>query len=109
MKYHKIRGIELNICTAEAMIAYNVAFLVRNDILKAYEKCTCDFQRVDVVHEGVSLCMERLSFNDKINKKYNIDAIFSCLNAGLEEYLNAKHRILMSYEEIGNIFKSLYL
>jgi hypothetical protein len=51
--------------------------------------------------------MNRLSEN--VKSKFDIDAIFCCLNAGLENYLNSKYHIIASYEEIGKIFPALYL
>lgn len=110
MKYHKIRNVSLNVCTAEAKIAYNAAFLDYEDILTAYNKCTTGIQRSDIILEGVKLIMKRrILSNENICKKYNIDAIECCLRAGLCEYLLTKYHILSTYEEIGSIFKSLYL
>ena len=110
MKYHKIKNVPLEVCTAEAKIAYNGAFLDYREILEVYNKCTCNFQRADIIREGVQLIMNRrILHNVEICKKYNIDAIQSCLNIGLENYLNEKYHILSSYKEIGQIFKSAYL
>lgn len=104
MKFHKIRNVPIEVCTAEAKIAYNYAFNYLDIIQNAYNKCTCNFQKKDVILEGVKLIMENLSENAK--NRYDIDAIFCCLNAGLEGYINEKYHILSSYEEIGKIFKS---
>lgn len=112
MKYHKIKNIPLEICTAEAKIAYNVALINIDDIKAVYDKCTCNLQKADVIREGVKICMNNLLLSseyEKINKKYNIDLIQCCLNAGLETYINTKYHILSSYAECGKIFKSLYL
>ena len=107
MKYHKIRNVPLAVCTAEQMQAYNFSCLYYDEIKKAYNKCTCNFQKADVIREGVKYIMNRLSEN--VKSKFDIDAIFCCLNAGLENYLNSKYHIIASYEEIGKIFPALYL
>lgn len=39
MKYHKIRNVSLNVCTAEAKIAYNIAFAYTWDYRDEYKKC----------------------------------------------------------------------
>ena len=51
--------------------------------------------------------MERYKCVDK--GKYDIDGIFSALNAGLEDYFNAKYHILTTHEEVGKMFPALYL
>lgn len=38
MKYHKIRNVSLNVCTAEAKIAYNIAFAYTWDYRDEYKK-----------------------------------------------------------------------
>lgn len=109
MKYHKIKNVPLEICTAEAKIAYNAAFSMRDIIKKAYDKCDCNFQRCTVILDGVHLIIDNIEKNTDITKKYDIDAIFCCLNAGLEKYINSKYSILTNYSEIGAIFASNYL
>lgn len=59
--------------------------------------------------EAVNFIMEQINNNDHIKVKYNVDAIFCCLNAGLEEYISKKCPIFTNYEDIGKIFKSNYL
>lgn len=104
MRFHKIRNVPIEVCTAEAKIAYNYAFNYLSIIQNVYNKCACDFQRCDAIRAGVKFIMENLS--DNIKDKYNIDAIFCCLNAGLEKYINEKYHILTSYDDIGKIFQS---
>lgn len=38
MKYHKINGVPLDECTAEQKIAYNLAFMYYENVLKEYNR-----------------------------------------------------------------------
>ena len=107
MKYHKIINIPLSVCTAEQKLAYNFACMYYNEIKAAYDKCTCNFQKSDIIHQGVDYILNRLS--EQVKNRYNVDAIQCCLQSGLETYLNCKYHIIASYEEIGKIFPALYL
>lgn len=112
LKYHKIKNIPLEVCTAEQKIAYNLAFSVSDITKKAYEKCNTGLQKSEVIAEAVNLCMKQWinSYDyESRQKKYNIDAIFSALMAGMEIYVNEKYHILNSYEEIGKMFPANYL
>ncbi len=98
MKFHKIRGIEKSICTAEQKIAYNYAF---SDYSWAMQSNLELSQYLDSV-------TERIKNNAEIMKKYDIDAIIHCLRQGFTNYCKAKYHVLSSYEEIGNMFLTLY-
>ena len=98
MKFHKIRGIEKSVCTAEQKIAYNYASADRDWILRSNMEL---WQYLDDV-------AARAQKNAAISKKYDIDAIIHCLRQGLVNYLGAKYHILTSYKEIGDMFPSLY-
>jgi len=98
MKFHKIRGIDKGVCTAEQRIAYNYAFsdydwVVRSNI--TLENYLCNVS-------------DRIMKNDNIMRKYNIDAIIHCLRNGFIAYSKSRHHILTSYEDIGKAFYSLY-
>ena len=107
MQYHKIRNVPLDVCTAEQKIAYNLAFSHGNAFMNAYHNAPDGVTRGNVWIECRDFCMKLYSYTD--SGKYDIDAIFSALNAGLPEYLDRKMPILASYEEIGRIFKANYL
>lgn len=98
MKFHKIRGVEKSVCTAEQKIAYNFAFADREWILRS--GTTLDEYMIYTAH--------RLLHNEKISKRYDIDAIQHCLRQGIVEYCKSKEIILTSYEQIGKVFPSLY-
>lgn len=108
MKYHKIRNISMNICTCEQKIAYNLAFSHAHIFKNEYNRMPMQFQKSNVIHEAVKFCMKQWSYNEKTSK-YNIDAIFCALNAGLENYFKNNCPILASYEDIGNAFPARYL
>lgn len=108
MKYHKIRGIPLETCTAEQKIAYNLAFSHAHIFKKAYNLSPMQFQKSEIVHEAVDFCMKMWGYNEKAHK-FNIDAIFCALNAGMEGYIKNNCPICASYETIGKTFPALYL
>lgn len=109
LKYHKIKNIPLEVCTAEQKIAYNLAFSNISIIEKTYNKCTTEIQKSSVISEAVNLCMKQWTNSYDYESRYNIDAIFSALMAGMERYINEKYHILNSYEEIGEMFPANYL
>lgn len=112
LKYHKIQNIPLEVCTAEQKIAYNLAFSVSDITKKAYKKCTTGIQKSDIIVEAVDLCMKNWTSAydyEKRKNRYNIDAIYSALRAGMENYISKGYSILCSYEEIGKTFPALYL
>lgn len=111
MKYHKIRNVAKETCTAEQKIAYNLAFRVHIN----YQD---DFNRVNSInpgsakHDAVKLASDAirtytLAYDYKPGK-YDLDAIQAALNAGLYEYL-CKPFIATDYERIGKAFPAHYL
>lgn len=111
MKYHKIRNVAKETCTAEQMIAYNLAFRVHI----SYQD---DFNRVNAMNPGVarheiaSLVKEAirhytLAYDYKPGK-YDLDAIAAALQAGLYDYL-CKPFIATDYSQIGKAFPANYL
>ena len=115
MKYHKIRNVPLEVCTAEAKIAYNLASTYATEYRNAYKKNTSNISRIavsDLVSETVNWCIKMWKDGEPHQTtpdKYDIDAIFCCLNAGMENYFKSDYTILSDYKEIGKIFPSLYL
>lgn len=115
MKYHKIRNIPLEVCTAEAKIAYNLAFLYATEYRNAYKKNASNALKIvvsDLVSKAVNWCMRMWKDGNTYRTtpdKYDIDSIFCCLNAGMGNYFKSDYAILSSYEEIGKTFPSLYL
>lgn len=108
MQYHNIDGVKKEVCTAEQKIAYNLAQSYKEFITNAYNKSILGCDKNYVIRKS---CYDLVNtFNrDYPNTKYNIDAIFCCLGAGLEEYITNGGKILWSYEEIGKAFPTYYL
>lgn len=99
MKYHKIKGIDKSICTAEQKIAYNLAFANKDFVMRAgYDVPTAAHKIVELYQNGY----------DYKPGKYDIDAIFSALLAGLKDYCEHPF-IATDYETIGKAFPALYL
>ena len=99
MKFHKIKGIEKLVCTAEQKIAYNFAFADYDWVMRSDMEL---WQYLDSVIKRIKEC------HPKMMKRYNIDAIIHCLRNGFINYCKTKHYILSTYEEIGKMFPSLY-
>ena len=59
LKYHKIKNIPLEVCTAEQKIAYNLALSNIGIFEKSYNKCMTGIQKSSVVSEAVNLCMNQ--------------------------------------------------
>ena len=112
MKYHKIPRVDKSVCTAEQKIAYNYAETYCYEYRKTWKESAhkyFGFQRKEFIAEAVAWCMKLMKNNKKIVEKYDLDAIQSALNAGMENYFNGAYGILGSYEEIGETFPALYL
>ena len=104
-KYHKIRGVPLDVCSAEQKIAYNIAFYghvnlgdVYNDALKV-SKEKADKILNDIVEIEFGAWMRTYSARNN----YNDDAIKDCLIFGLADYL-VKPFIASDYETVGRAF-----
>lgn len=98
MKYHKIRNIPLDVCTAEQMIAYNIAF-ANYDWIRT--RC------FDNWRDEIRTIIRRYKTDPKF-KRYDMDLVQSALLAGFEQY--ARYPFIASdYERIGKAFPALYL
>lgn len=109
MKYHNIPGIKKTVCTAEQKIAYNLAFrayIRYGDAWKAQGENITAAEKSRAAHEIIKNEMREYGYTD--TGKYNVDAIFAALNAGLEKYLDNPF-IASSYEKIGAAFPAFYL
>lgn len=111
MKYHKIPNVDKSICTAEQKVAYNIA--TRLDFLRE------DFKQLNTINPGEAkrsctklaeygMWLYRQAYSYKPGK-YNEDAIFSALLAGIYDYMTGHKFIATSYDEIGKAFPALYL
>lgn len=91
MKVHKITGVDKAVCCAEQKIAANLAFC-------AHISCQDEFDRI--IKDGTQATVSkfvRWMIDQKIKdyrdaydttpNRYNIDAIFCALGAGLERYM----------------------
>lgn len=98
MKFHKIKGIDKNICTCEQKIAYNYAFADYDWAMRS------DME----LQQYLDNVTQRIKENSEIMKKYDIDAIIHCLRQGFINFCKAKYHVLRNYEDIGKMFPSLY-
>ena len=110
MKYHKIRGVEKSVCTAEQKIAYNIAFRIHinhGDEFCALPTAAAKAEAASsLIHMYIGFFRE--DQERKNSKRFDIDAIFSALNAGLSDYLE-NHFIACDYASIGMAFPAHYL
>ena len=111
MKYHKIRNVPMEVCTAEQKIASNIAFRLHinyqddYDKVKGYPEIVVSDAINQLVTAGVKLYTTAYEYKPG---KYNLDAIASALRAGLREYMD-KPQIFTMYSQIGKAFPAYYL
>ena len=109
MKYHKIRNVDINTCTAEQKIAYNMAFSADITFGDKFRKLDTAMAKDDAVHDIIRhLFRQYHAGYDYKAGRYNEDAIQAALNAGLGSYLE-KPFIAWDYESIGKAFPANYL
>ena len=113
LKYHKIKNVPLEVCTAEQKVAYNIAFAVHINYQDKYDKAKAisSICADDVVRDII--LMEVQNFKKGMEEglykgHFDIDAIQACLNAGLVDYLD-HFFIAWEYEQIGKAFPAHYL
>lgn len=109
--YHKIPRVEKSTCTAEQMIAYNLASNIPFNLMQEWKNSVESGFEMNKAATVAKIIKWLLTFYN--DGKYNKDAIFCCLNAGLQSYLedskNKTGKTLTSYEEVGKAFPALYL
>jgi hypothetical protein len=111
MTYHKIRGVDKSVCTAEQKIAYNLAFHAHISFQNNYDKARSVSAACvsALVGEIVALSLKNYrSAYDYKPGKYDEDAIFCALNAGISAYLERPF-IASDYATIGKAFPAHYL
>lgn len=109
LKYHKIRGVNMDVCTAEQKIAYNIAFRLEisyGDIFRKHGTLS-EAAKAEAIARYIQKGMRDYTLANE-NSRYNVDAIFAALNAGLKNYLESSHHILTSYAEVGEAFPANY-
>lgn len=114
MKYHKIRGVDLHVCTAEQKIAYNLAWRANLRCGERFRECLHLVTLAEAKSSALKLAREmfdeyRASYDYQRNPgKYTDSAIFGALLAGLYDYL-CKPFIATDYKNIGKAFPARYL
>ena len=111
MNYHKIPNVELTVCTAEQKVAYNLAAghcaLLKKefDPVNAANPGAARNDCARLSHWLMDLYRKGYSYRPG---RYDEDAIFSALAAGLYDFL-CNPFIAGCYESIGKAFPALYL
>lgn len=113
MTYHKIPKVDKAVCTAEQVIAYNIAFRIHINHGDEYE----DAKKVsaicadELLHDLIAMYIGIFADDmaaQKNGTQYDLDAIQSCLNAGLANYLNGFF-VANNYAQVGKAFPAYYL
>lgn len=109
MKYHRIPGVDKAVCTAEQKIAYNMAFRLDINMGDKYRTLSTGWAKAEAWQSAARMALQdyRNSYTYKPGK-YDEDAIFCALNAGLADYLESPF-IATDYETIGKAFPAHYL
>lgn len=109
MKYHKIRNVPLETCTAEQKIAYNIA--TYNEYLRDRYNAARKISAVcasEIFDEILGIAFNSWMRSPDNHGKFDNDAIWCCLRAGFANYL-VKPFIAWDYETIGKSFPASYL
>lgn len=116
LQYHKIRGVDKSVCTAEQKIAYNMASRIYGDIRFAKVWQQYDSGKVPAFlqndWESKAIRTYFTTWQRDYNKAsahYNEDAIFSALRAGLHDFICHHAPIFTTYKEVGQAFPAYYL
>ena len=116
MKVHKIYRVEKSVCCAEQKIAANLAFRAHISYQDEFDRIVKDGTQA-AVNEFVHYMIDQEINNyrnayDTTQDRYNIDAIFSALGAGLERYMHMrdseKLMIETNYQAVGEAFPLNY-
>lgn len=94
LQYHKIRGVDKSVCTAEQKIAYNMASRIYGDIrfAKAWQQYDSGKVPAFLQNDWESKAIREYFTTwqrdyNKASAHYNEDAIFSALRAGLHDFI----------------------
>lgn len=104
MKPHKIRNVDIKVCSAEQKIAYNMAFSDYTHI----ERVQREYTQAAASEAAARLRDIHIDELKRNNTKYDIDVIFCAYNVGIWDYITAPYHILGSYEDIGKMFPIEY-
>ena len=85
MKCHKIRGIDLKICTAEQKIAYNYAFMWVDCGKKIFNSNSPESVKSEELQNIIKSIIKSIKQNGT-DKTYNIDAIITAFRNGFRGY-----------------------
>lgn len=55
LKYHKIRNVDMQVCTVEQKIAYNLALRYRHIVKSQLDKCPTGIQKAEIIQQAVNL------------------------------------------------------
>lgn len=92
-KYHKIRNVDIEDCTSEQMIAYNISFSNYDWILRSDRDYKVLLKEI----------VDRLS-NQKEFSKFNMETVYEALMNGFNQYSYCPF-IANDYKRIGDTFK----
>lgn len=112
MKYHKIRGVPLNVCTAEQKIAYNIMFAEKDCVLRRMKTVENPADGMQLFRNSIPVLAHKFAADFSRNYpdcRVDIDGVCSALMNGMEKYVLGEKDIAWSYEEIGKMFPALYL
>lgn len=104
-KVHKIPKVDLEICTVEQKIAYNIASQIRGELIYRKEWSEMTYMnKNNAVRDLVQyyVCKHFPETYPKL--KCDLDLVFVILNRSIWNYINAECHIFTNYEEIGNMF-----
>ena len=107
IKVHKIRGIDMAVCTAEQKIAYNLAFANYYDYRDTFLGLPTEMAKSEAVTELRDNWLRLYRMSCNYTGKYNEDAIAVALNQGIRSYME-KPFIASDYSQIGDCFKLPY-
>lgn len=106
MKCHKIKGIDLKICTAEQKIAYNYAFMWVDCGKKIFNSNSPESVKSEELQNIINSVIESIK-RSGTDRTYNIDAIITAFRSGFRGYCN-NFFIASDYETIGEAFPIPY-
>lgn len=108
IKYHKIKGIDKRICTAEQKVAYNMAFNIHIERGDEYDAMKTAVDKSNAIAEWVDTECRLFSQNHP-EAKIDIDGVFAALRLGLPKYLTKDgFFIATDYRQIGDAFPAVY-